>query len=388
VTDQMRIMLPGPTPCPDASLRAMARPMINHRGKEFAAMLARILADLKWAYQTEHDVLIMTTSGTGALEAAVVNTLSPGDRVLGLVSGEFGKRFAKIAETYGAQVDTVEAVYGEPVIPEMVEARLKEGTPYQAVLVTHNETSTSILNPVGAIAQVIRRHLPDALILVDAVSGLGTSALPVDELDLDVVLAGAQKAFMIPPGLAFASVSPRAWRAFEKAKMPRFYFDFGKHRDFHAKGQTPWTPAISQFFALEESLKLLRAEGLEAIYQRHDQLMRLIRAGARALGLKLVVEDDRYASRAVTGIFPPEGISPAEFRKTLQARFGYVVAGGQGPLTDHIFRIGHLGYYDAADMLGMLAALEATLALMGARIQPGAAIAAAEAALREPVAAR
>lgn len=380
MSDHMRIMLPGPTPCPDVSLRALARPMINHRGKEFAALLERLTADLQWAYQTQNDVLVLTTSGTGAMESAIVNMLSPGDRVLALISGEFGKRFAKIAETYGAVVDTVEAVYGSPVTPEMVAEKLR-GVSYKAVLLTHNETSTSILNPVQAIAEVIRRELPDTLIIVDSVSGLGTAHLPTDEWDLDVVLAGAQKAFMVPPGLAFAAVSPRAWAAHAQAKMPRFYFDYTKARDFAKKGQTPFTPAISLFFALEESLKLLRQEGLAGIFQRHELLTRMIRAGARALGLRLVVGDERYASRAVTGLYPPEGTSPHEVRKALQDRFGYVVAGGQGPLTDAIFRIGHCGYYDASDMLGMLAALEATLALLGAKVPAGSGVAAAEAEL-------
>lgn len=382
MSDQMRIMLPGPTPCPSSALRAMSRPMINHRGKEFGALFKRITEDLKGLYQTQNDVLILTTSGTGAMESAIVNMLSPGDRVLALISGEFGKRFAKIAETYGAVVDTVEAVYGQPILPGMVAEKLR-GVTYKAVLVTHNETSTALLNPLAEIAGVIRRECPDALILVDAVSGLGTAPLAVDALDLDVVLSGAQKAFMIPPGLAFASVSPRAWAAHAEARMPRFYLDYTKAREFAKKGQTPWTPAISLFFALEESLELLKAEGLEAVFARHELLMRMIRAGARALGLKLVVEDDTFASRAVTGIFPPDGIHPADLRKIMQDRFGYVVAGGQGPLTESIFRIGHCGYYDAADMLGMLAVLEASLLSMGAKIQPGSGVAAAEAVLAE-----
>lgn len=378
MTDHTRIMLPGPTPCPDEVLRALSRPMINHRGPEFAQLFAACTEGVKWLYQTEHDLLTLTTSGTGAMESAVVNMLSPGDPVLALVSGEFGKRFASIAKTYGAEVDSLEVPYGTPVTPEVVRERLLGGKAYAAVLVTHNETSTSLLNPLEEIARVVREFLPDTLILVDAVSGMGTSNLPVDAWDLDVVVAGAQKAFMLPPGLAFASVSPRAWEAYARAKMPRFYFDYGKARDFVSKGQTPWTPAISLFFGLEIALRMLRAEGLEGIFKRHERLTRMIRAGARGLGLKLVVDEDRYASRAVTGIFAPEGLEPGLLRKTLQARYGYVVAGGQGPLTPHIFRIGHLGYYDEADVLGLLAALEATLVSLGADAQPGSAVAAAQ----------
>lgn len=381
MAEHMRIMLPGPTPCPDEVLRALSRPMINHRGPEFAQTFHACTEGVKWLYQTTHDLLTLTTSGTGAMESAVVNMLSPGDQVLALVSGEFGKRFATIARTYGADVDVLEVPYGTPITPEVVKEKLAEGKAYQAVLLTHNETSTSLLNPVDAIAPIIRRALPDALILVDAVSGLGTSPLPVDELDLDVVVSGAQKAFMLPPGLAFASVSPRAWEAYARAKMPRFYFDYGKAKDFLSKGQTPWTPAISLFYGLEVAVRLLREEGLEGIFKRHERLMRMVRAGARGLGLKLVVDEDRYASRAVTGIYAPEGMDPSLLRKTLQSRYGYVVAGGQGPLTPYIFRVGHLGYYDEADVLGLLAALEATLSALGADVQPGAAVAAAEAEL-------
>lgn len=378
MAEHMRIMLPGPTPCPDEVLRALSRPMINHRGPEFAETVRACTEGVKWLYQTTHDLLTLTTSGTGAMESAVVNMLSPGDKVLALVSGEFGKRFATIARTYGADVDVLEVPYGTPVTPEVVANKLAEGKPYRAVLLTHNETSTALLNPVDAIAPVIRRALPDALILVDAVSGLGTAPLPVDDLDLDVVVSGAQKAFMLPPGLAFASVSPRAWEAYAQAKMPRFYFDYGKAKDMLAKGQTPWTPAISLFYGLEVAVRMLQEEGLESIFKRHERLMRMVRAGARGLGLKLVVEEDRYASRAVTGIYAPEGLDPSTLRKTLQTRFGYVVAGGQGPLTPYIFRVGHLGYYDEADVLGLLAALEATLLALGVDVTPGSAVAAAQ----------
>jgi len=385
VSETMRIMLPGPTPIPDSVLREMARPMINHRGKEFRALFESITEDLKWAYRTRNDVFILTTSGSGAMEAAVVNTLSPSDRVLACVAGEFGKRFAQIAETYGAAVDRLEAPYGSPITPEMLRDKLL-GVHYKAVLLTHNETSTALLNPIRELAFEIRQALPDALILVDSVSGLGTAPLPVDDWDLDVVLAGAQKAFMVPPGLAFASVSPRAWAANAEARMPRFYFDFGQARDFARKGQTPWTPAISLFFALARAMEMLKAEGLDAIYARHDRLTRMVRSGARALGLRLMQDDDRYASRAVTGIYAPDGVHPSKIQAQLQDKFGYVVAGGQGPLVDSIFRVGHLGYYDDTDMLGLLAALEAVLVEAGFSVRrPGSGVAAALEARQVPV---
>jgi len=377
VPEDMRLMIPGPTPVPSDVLRAMSRPMINHRAKAFADILDRCTAGVKWLYQTKHDVYILTCSGTGGLEAALVNVLSPGDKVLALISGVFGKRFADIAQTYGAQVDRCETPLGKAYDVSRIEEAV-ERADYKIVLMTHNETSTAVLNPLAAVAAVVRTHLPDALILVDAVSGMGTADLPVDDLDLDVVVAGSQKAFMVPPALAMVSMSPRAWEAHARAKAPRFYFDLGKARDFLAKGQTPWTPAISVFYGLDVALESLRAEGLQNIFDRHERLTRAVRAGVKALGMKLLVVDDDMASRAVTAIYPPEGVSPGDFRKLMQSRFGIVLAGGQGPLTDSIFRVGHLGHCGPLDILDVLGALEIALRDLGADIALGRGVAAAQ----------
>ena len=374
MADDLRLMIPGPTPVPSDVLRAMSRPMMNHRAKSFTEILEACTRGIKWMYQTQNDAYILTCSGTGGLEAALVNVLSPGDRVLCLVSGVFGKRFGDIAEAYGAQVDRIECPLGQAYDVPRIEESLTRA-PYKIVLMTHNETSTAVLNPISA---AVRKQLPDALMLVDAVSGLGTADLPIDKLDLDIVVAGSQKAFMVPPGLAMLTMSPRAWEAHAKAKAPRFYFDIGKARDFAAKGQTPWTPAVSVFYGLEVAVQKLQAEGLADIFDRHDRLTRALRAGVRSLGMKLLVTDDAMASRAVTAIYPPEGVSPGDFRKLMQKEFGIVLAGGQGPLADSIFRIGHLGYCGPLEIITVLGALEIALRDLGADIRLGQGVAAAQ----------
>lgn len=384
MSDDLRLMIPGPTPVPSEVLRAMSRPMMNHRAKGFAEILEACTRGVKWMYQTRNDVFILTCSGTGGLEAALVNVLSPGDRVLCLVSGVFGTRFGNIAEAYGAQVDRIECPLGQAYDVPRIEESLTRA-PYKIVLMTHNETSTAVLNPIAAVSAAVRKQLPDALLLVDAVSGLGTADLPVDELDLDVVVAGSQKAFMVPPGLAMVSMSPRAWEAHARAKAPRFYFDLGKAREFLAKGQTPWTPAVSVFYGLEVALAALQKEGLPNIFARHDRLARALRAGVRALGMKLLVADDAVASRAVTAIYPPEGVSPGDFRKLMQQKFGIVLAGGQGPLADSIFRVGHLGYCGPLDILAVLGALEIALRELGADVPLGRGVAAAQEILEAKV---
>lgn len=387
-----RLMIPGPTPVPSSVLRAMSKPMINHRAKAFADILDDCTRGAQWMFQTQNDLLILSCSGTGGLEAAAVNVLSVGDRVLSLITGVFGRRWADICKAYGAEVERVEWPMGEAYDVERVREALAKG-PFKVVLMTHNETSTTVLNPIAEIAALVRREQPDALLLVDSVSGLGTADLPVDKLDLDIVVAGSQKAFMLPPGLAYLSVSARAWEAIAQAKAPRFYFDLLKAREFKAKGQTPWTPAISIFYAMQEALGLLREEGLENVFARHERLARALRAGVKALGLELLVKRDAVASRAVTGVWPPEGVAANEFRKTMQSKFGIVLANGQGPVQDKIFRIGHLGYCTDLDITSCLSALEIALTGLGARLELGTSVAAAElelseSATRQPATAR
>ncbi|MBI6545462.1 MAG: alanine--glyoxylate aminotransferase family protein [Cyanobacteria bacterium NC_groundwater_1444_Ag_S-0.65um_54_12] len=381
---ELRLMIPGPTTVPGSVLRAMSRPMINHRTAGFSELLQSCTKKLQWLYQTSDEILVLTCSGTGGLEAALVNVLSPGDSVLSLSTGVFGKRFADIAQAYGAVVDRVEWPIGKAYDISRVEEIVSAGKNYQVVLLTHNETSTAILNPIPAIAAVIRRYMPRTLILVDAVSGLGIADLPVERCELDVVVAASQKACMAPPGLAFVSMSARAWEAHGRAKAPRFYFDLGRARSFSAKGQTPWTPAISVLYALEEALSMLQEEGLTEVFWRHELLTKALRAGLRASGLGLLVEDDNIASRAVTAVFPPKGVSPKGLRQQIATHFGIVLAGGQGELADSIFRIGHLGHCNSLDILSVLGALEIVLSeFVGTDRVLGQGVAAAQRMLKK-----
>ena len=366
----MNLRIPGPTPCPPEVLAAMSRPMVDHRGPEMAELIARSLPRLKAAFQTDDDVVILTTSGTGGLESAVVNMLSPGDHVLAVSIGNFGERFAAIAERYGARVQKLSFPSGQAAAPEQVARALAADREIRAVLVTHNETSTGVTNPLEEIAQVVRRS--DALLLVDAISSLSSIPVEVDAWGLDVVVSGSQKGWMLPPGLAFVAVSPRAWERYARATMPRFYFDLGKHRDSAAKGQTPWTPAVSLYFALDVALDLLEREGWENVYSRHRSCAELTRTGVRRLGLELLA-DERFASNTVTAVKAPAGLDVSRLRKVLREQHGVVVGGGQADLSGKIFRIGHMGLVAEEDIRQTLAALEAALPVAGFTPVPTAA---------------
>lgn len=383
--EHMRLMLPGPTPIPPTVVQALGRPMINHRGPEFGAMYRDCIDGIRWLYQTTGDVFLMgASSGTGGLEAAVSNVLSAGDEVLAIVAGEFGARFADMAERFGGVVTRISLEYGQAMAPERLEAALAE-RPYKILLITHNETSTAVMQPLEALAHAARRARPDILILVDAVSSLGVVPLPVDAWDLDIVVTGSQKAFMIPPGLGMVSVSARAWKAHEVATAPRYYFDFTQHKQFDAKNQTPWTPALPQIYGLHEALRIMRGEGLEALFARHETMTRMLRAGLAALGLRPVVTDEAIASRSVTAVYPPDGVDADALRKAVQDQFGLVLAGGQGKMAGKIFRVGHLGFYQPLDMLTVLAALEVVCCRLGADVPLGAGVRAAqEAMLSQP----
>jgi aspartate aminotransferase-like enzyme len=360
----VNLRTPGPTPCPPAVLAAMARPMIDHRGPEAAALIARLTERLRRAFQTEHDVVILTASGTGGLEAAVVNTLSPGDRVLAVSVGVFGERFAAIARAYGAEVATLSFAPGHAADPDAVARALAADPGIKAVLVTHNETSTGVTNPLAEIARVVRGAGP--LLLVDAVSSLASMPVAMDAWGLDVVVSGSQKGWMVPPGLAFLSMSPRAWEAHARARAPRFYFDAARHRDAMVRGQTPWTPALSLYFAMDVALEMLEREGWQNVFARHERVAAFTRRGVRALGLELVA-DPRFASNTVTAVWCPEGVDVSALRRRLREEHGVVLAGGQGPLAGKVFRIGHLGLVTEADIDEALRALGDTLAALGHR---------------------
>jgi aspartate aminotransferase-like enzyme len=329
---------------------------------------------------TRGDVLIFPSSGTGGLEAAVVNVLSPGDRVLSGSIGAFGDRFADIAAAHGAQVDRIPTEWGKALDAEALRSRLAEDGDHaiKAVLLTHNETSTGVTNDIRALAEVIHAH--GALVLVDSISGMLAADLQTDAWGLDVVVAGSQKAFMIPPGMAFLSVSAKAWEAHKQARMPRYYFDFSAMKKYMEKDQTPYTPAVSLLYGLQATLRMIREEGLEECFARHARLAAAVRAGAKALELRLLA-DPAYASNAVTSIYCPEGIDPKTLRTRIRQEYAVVLAGGQGKLTDSIFRIGHLGYCTEHDIVAVLSSLERGLAAMGCPVKAGAAVAAAQQAL-------
>ncbi|MDR7438871.1 MAG: alanine--glyoxylate aminotransferase family protein [Armatimonadota bacterium] len=376
------LLIPGPTPVPPSVREASARPMVNHRSAAFARVLREVLEGMRWVYRTGAPVLPYVSSGTGMLEAAVVNTLSPGDPVLALVCGAFGERFARIAEVYGARVIRVEVEWGNAVPPELVAEQLRRNPDVRAVLVTHNETSTGIANDLEAIARARGDH--PALLLVDAVSSLGAMPLEMDLWGLDVVVAASQKALGCPPGVGFVAAGDRAWEAHRAARMPRFYWDFTLLRASLEREvpETPFTPAISIFYALREGLRLLREEGLEASFARHRRLARAVRAGVEALGLR-PVGDGTHASSAVTAVWAPEGTSVRALVDAMYERHRIVLAGGQGKLSGRIFRIGHLGHVRPEDVLRCMEALEDVLALLGVPVARGAGVRAVEETLQE-----
>ncbi|MGH2514883.1 MAG: pyridoxal-phosphate-dependent aminotransferase family protein [Ktedonobacterales bacterium] len=368
---EQNLRIPGPTPIPPQVLDAMARPMINHRGPEFAAILARVTEQLQHFFQTEQPVLGFPSSGSGAMEAALVNCFSPGDAVLAVTIGVFGNRLANIAEAFGLSVTRLEAPWGQAADPAAVATRLAELPSARGVLLTHNETSTGVTNDVAAIAAAIRARRPDILIVVDAVSSLGCVDMRMDKWDLDVVFTGSQKGWMVPPGLAMIGVGRRAWAANTFATLPRFYWDFAMTRKSLEKGQTPYTPPVSIYFGLDTSLEMMRAEGREAIYARHQRVADLTRSRARSLGMELFAEPS-HASNTVTAIRVPAGIDGKALTKALREREGVVIAGGQERLEGQILRIGHLGYVSEADITACMDALERQLAAAGYRVPVGA----------------
>jgi len=350
--------------------------MINHRGPEFAEALAEVTEGLKRVFQTREDVFVLTGSGTGGLEAAVVNALSPGDTALSVSIGVFGDRFATIAKTFGVKVESLDFEWGTAADPAKIQKRLAADRKKEvkAVLITQNETSTGVANDLSEIGPIVREH--GAVLLVDGISSLVAMDCQMDAWCLDLVVAGSQKAFMIPPGLVFVAMNDRARSAMEKATIPRFYWDLGKAKDYLARGQTPWTPAVPQVFQLRKALQILGEEGLQACFARHARQAGAVRAGVQALGLTPFA-DPSHASNAVTSVRKPDGIEIAALRKLLLQKYGVVLAGGQQTLSDKIFRIGHLGYVGECDITATLTALGMALKELGLSVDPAAGVAAA-----------
>ena len=360
---RQNLRTPGPTPCPDEVLEAMSSPMINHRGPEFRDLILSITEKLKHVYMTQNRMYILTASGTGSLEAAVVNTLSPGDKVLAVTVGYFGDRFADMAEAYGAEVIRLETEWGTAADPDAVREALKDNPDTRAVFVTHNETSTGITNDLEDISKIVKDE-SDALFLVDAISSMGCIPLPADQWNCDMVCTASQKGLMVPPGLSFISVSDAAWEAYQEAKMPRFYFDLPAAQRYLERGQTPWTPNVSLFYGLELALSMMLDEGMEMVFSRHAHIANMTRQGVKELGLELLA-DEAHASDTVTAVKIPERVDGGRLSEIMRTDHSVVLAGGQGPLQDKIFRIGHMGQVTEEDIQEVLSALEATLPKVG-----------------------
>ncbi|OPX90303.1 MAG: Soluble hydrogenase 42 kDa subunit [Pelotomaculum sp. PtaB.Bin104] len=373
--DKKYLMIPGPTPVPPSVVTAMSMPLIGHRSDDFAQLHERVVGKLQKVFQTKNDIFILTNSGTGALETAIANTVNPGDKVLSLVTGNFGERFANIAKAYGAQVDEVEFGWGNCVDLKVVAEKLAADPEIKVVLATQNETSTGVVNDIAGIAALVEKT--PALLLVDGVSGIGAIEHKTDEWHVDILCTASQKALMLPPGLSMITVSDKAWKVINENKSPRFYFSLLACKKQYEKWNTAYTPGVSLFLGLEASLDMMLSEGMDNVYDRHALLAKAVRAAARALGLKLLAED-HCASNALTAIYSPEGIGADDIRKILKKQYGITFAGGQGKLKGKIFRIAHMGFADKMDVMIAISALEMALVQVGFSVELGSGVRAAQ----------
>jgi len=376
------LLLPGPTPVPERVMRAMSKPVINHRGPEFKKILYEVTEGVKTIYRTRYNVLIYPASGTGGLEAAVVNFISPGDTVLAISIGVFGDRFAQIAAEFGAKVQKVDFPWGQAADPEVIREKIAKDVNQEikAILVTQNETSTGVCNDIKKIREAVGDH--PALFMVDAVSGLAAAELYMDDWNLDVVVSGSQKAFMIPPGLSFMAFNDKALQTADNNRNHKFYWDVRTGLDYLEKGQNPFTPPVSLYYGLHEALQMMLEEGLENIFKRHANYRYMVREAIKEMGLKLLAKDEN-ASPALTSVIAPEGIGANRVRQLMQDEFNIILAGGQQRLNDVIFRIGHLGYVRELDLLSVLTALEIVLIKLGYLVEPGKGIKKAQKILLE-----
>jgi len=359
-----QLRIPGPTPLPDKVIKAMTKPMINHRGITFIKIINDVTEKIKRVYQTKNDVFLLTGSGTGGLEAAIVNVISPGDKVLSVAGGAFADRFANIARRFGADVTVLAYDWGKAADPDAVRQELKQNPSIKAVLVTHNETSTGVTNPLEEISKAVKEF--DKLLIVDAVSSMSCLNIPTDAWHCDIVVSGSQKGWMAPPGMAMLSVSEAAWKAHAKATAPRFYWDFTEAKNYLAKGQTPWTPAVSTVYALDVSLDMLLEEGLSNVFARHALIGKTTREGIKSLDLTLF-PDEKFASNTVTAVAASGGLDPKLVVKLMRDEHGIELAGGQTKLDGKIFRIGHLGWVKVEEIKEVIAALKKVLPKAGFR---------------------
>ena len=373
---KQRLFTPGPTPLLiEAQARTLAAANVHHRTEAFRKIMAETIELLKYYIGTKDDVLVFASSGTGVMEGSVSNLLSPGDRILVGTAGKFGERWLAIAKAYGIEAVKVESPYGHPVDIEAMKRALAAQGPFRAVYIQATETSTAVMNDVKALAEAVQKH-PETCLVVDAITGLGTTDLRPDEWGLDIVIGGSQKAVMIPPGLGFASISEKAWGMIANAKLPRFYFDFAKERKNQTKGDTAFTPATTLIISLHAALEYVKEIGRENLIANAALLAAMTREAATALGLKLFAAAS--PANAATAICPPEGMDSGAIIKEMRTRFGAIVANGQGSMKGQIFRLAHLGYYDVVDLFAVVAALEVALDKLGHKVELGRGVRAAQ----------
>jgi len=370
------LFTPGPTPLPPQVQEALARPILHHRTAQYRALFKRVLQGLATVLQTRQQVVLFTSSGTGAMEAAVCNLLSPGDQAIVILGGKFGERWLHLCQAYGIKATPIEVAYGDAVDPERVRQALKHPPEAKAVFATLCETSTGVVHDIPAIAALVRHT--DSVLVVDAISGLLAEECKTDEWGLDVVVSGSQKGLMLPPGLSFMSLSEQAWRLVEQANSPRFYFDLRLYREALADDDTPFTSGVSLVVALDEALKLILAQGVPQVIQRAQLMAQATRAGVEAMGLALFA---KRPANAVTAVSVPNGVDGKRLLKHLQDRYHVTLAGGQGEMAGKIFRIAHMGFIAPFDILVALAALELSLLELGASVTPGDGLKAAQAVI-------
>jgi aspartate aminotransferase-like enzyme len=374
------LLSPGPTAVPESALLTMARPMIHHRTPEFSAIFAEVKEGLKYLFQTDNDVMILASSGTGAMDGTVSNLFSPGDKVLVVNGGKFGERWGKICEAYDLQTEWLDVEWGKALDPGVVEAYLKADADIKGVLLQGNESSTTVCHPVDKVAPLVTKR-DNTLLIVDGITAVGVYDIPMDKWGIDVLLTGSQKALMLPPGLAFIALSEKAWKFNSKATLPRFYFDLVKERKNLEKNTTAYTPAVSLIIGLQEILRGIKEEGLEAIFERNDRLTRATRAGLSAIGLQPLAPD--APGQCATGVFVPEEIDGGKLLKSLRDDFGVTLAGGQEHLKGKILRISHMGYVDTFDIITAVSSIEMALKVFGWNVEFGSGVAAAQKILLE-----